>query len=133
MIGAAIVVIIAVAFVGVRVLRNDSTLDRAIGRLEESSNFATSDRAGETIAEISATLRRDGSTCRDNDKPDARCRAILSASAYTAVVAYTVTDCTAPGVFEGRARSLTLLRSLRTFLSRGATGRAPAIPEVPTC
>jgi hypothetical protein len=122
---------------GVTALRSaddPSTLDEAISQLQDNKRFATSGRAGQTVADISAALRTDGAACRDDDgDDDARCSALLSASAFSAVTAFTMLDCTAPGVHDGRTTMLRYLRAVRAFLDNDAKGTQPSVPKVVTC
>jgi hypothetical protein len=133
LIAGAVVVVLLGGFVALRAVDNPSTLDEAIGRLQDNHRFATSGKAGQTVADISADLRVDGAECRDSHDDDARCAALLSASAFAAVTAFTLLDCTAPGVHEGRTTMLRYLRAVRTFLDGGAKGTPPSVPKVVTC
>ncbi len=120
-------------FVGLRAVDKPSTLTSAVAKLEDSDRFATSLRAGQTVADISAALRVDGAKCRAENDTAARCDAILSASAFTAVAAVRMLDCTAPDVFEARRALLAYLRQVRAFIGGDATGAPPTIPKVVAC
>ncbi len=133
LLAAAIVVVALGGVVALRSVDNPSTLDEAITQLQDNQRFATSGKAGQTVADISAALRTDGAACRDNDDDDARCAALLSASAFSAVTAFTMLDCTAPGVHDGRVAMLRYLRAVRSFVDGGAKGTPPSVPKVVTC
>ncbi|HVT76765.1 MAG TPA: hypothetical protein VHD87_07025 [Acidimicrobiales bacterium] len=108
-----------------------SVVDDSIGKLDDSGRFVTSARAAQTVADISARLRVAGAACRPQHAP--RCTVVLQGAAFSAVTAYALADCTAPGVFDGRRAMLRYLRAVRTFLDGGATGAAPSVPKVVTC
>ena len=111
----------------------ETYLDKAIGRMDDQRSFTTSAKSAETVARISDQLRTDGSKCRTQNDAPAKCAAVLSASAYTAVAAVTLLDCTAPDIFDMRLALEAFLRRLRTFIDGGAKGAAPSLPEVITC
>lgn len=108
-------------------------LDEAIARLGDDDRFATSAEAGQTVADISVGLRQDGAACRSAGDETARCAALLSAAAFSAVTAVTLLDCTAPDVHDARVALRAYLRDLRAFLAGGADGAAPELPRVVTC
>jgi hypothetical protein len=110
---------------------NSSALDKSIDKLNDNKRFSTSARAGQAVAEISTELRLAGASCRPKHTP--RCTVLLQAAAYSAVTAYTLTDCTSPGVFDGRKAMLDYLRAVRRFLDAGAKGAAPSVPKVISC
>ncbi|HUR77651.1 MAG TPA: hypothetical protein VMZ22_06875 [Acidimicrobiales bacterium] len=130
---AAVVVVLAVGGVALSSGDRDSNLDRAISRLDDEGRFATSTEAGQTVADISTQLRVDGAACRDDEQPIPRCSALLSASAFSAVIAVTMLECTAPGVYDARVSLGRYLRKLRDFIDEGAQGAAPTLPTVVTC
>jgi hypothetical protein len=105
-----------------------SVIDKSIDKLTDSKRFATSARAGQTVADISTDLRLAGASCKPKGSP--RCTVMLQAAAYSAVTAYTLTDCTAPGVYDGRKAMLDYLRAIRAF-QHGA--KVPTVPKVITC
>jgi hypothetical protein len=126
----AVLVIGAVAFV---LLPRPSHLDEAVQRLDDAHRFTTSAKAGQTVADISTTLRQDGTSCRTKEQRGAKCGALLSAAAFTAVTAVSLLDCTAPDVYDTRIALGKYMRALREFIDRGAKGTAPALPKVITC
>jgi hypothetical protein len=127
---AAAIAVFVLAIGAVLLVRGNhkSTVDASIGKLSDTKRFATSARAAQTVADISTKLRLDGAACRPKHSP--RCTVLLQASAYSAVTAYTLADCTAPGVYDGRKAMLTYLRAVRAFM-HGAP--APGVPKVITC
>jgi hypothetical protein len=125
----AVAILVMGAVVAVRAVQHESALEDSIGKLEDDGHFTTSTEAGNTIANISVKLRQSGASCRGSDKDAPRCSAVLSAAAYAAVTAYTVLDCTAPGVYDARTAMLKYLRAVRAY-SKGAL---PSVPEVVKC
>jgi len=107
---------------------NPSVVNKSIDKLSEDKRFATSARAGQTVADISTDLRVAGASCKPKHTP--RCTVLLQAAAYSAVTAYTLTDCTAPGVYDGRKAMLKYLRAIRAF-EHGA--KQPTVPKVISC
>ena len=107
---------------------NPSVVEKSIDKLNDAKRFSTSPRAGQTVADISTDLRLAGASCKPKESP--RCTVLLQAAAYSAVTAYTMTDCTAPGVFDGRKAMLDYLRAIRAF-QHGA--KQPSVPKVITC
>jgi hypothetical protein len=105
-----------------------SALDDSIGKLNDTKRFTTSGRAAQTVADISTKLRLQGAACRP--KHSARCTVLLQAAAYSAVTAYTLADCTSPGVYDGRKAMRDYLHAVRAFL-HGA--KQPDVPQVVTC
>lgn len=128
-----IVLVLLGGFVATRLLNTQSTLEKAISKLEDNKAFSSSAKAGQTVADISASLRKDGAACRKRGDDVPRCSALLSASAYAAVTAFTLLDCTAPGVYDGRQTMLRYMRAVRAFLDNGAKSTLPSIPRVVTC
>jgi hypothetical protein len=129
--GASLVLIAAV----VAFLTTDraSHLDKAINRLGDAKRFTTSAKAGQTVADISTTLRIDGAKCRDQRKARGpECAALLSAAAFTAVTAVSMLDCTAPDVYDARLALGKYLRTLRDFVE-GDRAKPPTLPKVITC
>ena len=104
-------------------------VDSSLGKLNATKNFASSMRAGQTVADISTKLRLAGAACTPKHSP--RCTALLQAAAYSAVTAYTLTDCTSPGVYDGRKAMLDYLHAVQVFFKHGGT--APSVPKVITC
>ena len=129
----AVAVILLGGVLAVRAVQGESAIDESIHKLEDDDRFTNSTKAGNTIAEISVRLRQEGAKCRESDKQATRCTAVLSAAAYAAVTAYTVLDCTAPGVYDGRTALLKHLRAVRTYLDRGARRALPSVPKVIAC
>jgi hypothetical protein len=129
---ALVVALFVLATGGFLMLRGDNgtLVDGSIDKLNDSNRFSTSARAGQTVADISTKLRLAGASCRAKDKSSARCTVLLQAAAYSAVTAYTLVDCTSPGVFDGRKAMLDYLQAIRAFL-KGA--EQPAVPKVVTC
>ena len=134
---ALIAIAIVVAVLGggltVRALHHPSVVADSVSKLRDPHRFASSARAGQTVADISTRLRIEGAKCAKAHQGAPSCSAILSASAFTAVAAFTLADCTAPGVYEGRVRLERYLESVRDFLDHGAKGALPAIPKVLVC
>jgi hypothetical protein len=132
-----LVIALAVLAIGavlvVRGTAHHTLVDGTLGKLNDDKNFTTSARAGQTIADISTQLRLAGASCRKKDKASPRCTVVLQAAAYSAVTAYTLTDCTSPGVFDGRKAMRDYLRALQRFLKGDAKGVAPSVPKVVTC
>ena len=125
----AIAIIVMGGVIAVRSMQRESALDDSIGKLENDAHFTTSTKAGNTIANISVKLRQSGASCHRSDNEAPRCSAVLSAAAYAAVTAYTVLDCTAPGVYDARMALLKYLRAVRAY----STGALPSVPEVVKC
>ena len=132
-----LVIALAVLAIGavlvVRGTGHHTMVDDSLGKLNDDKNFTTSARAGQTIADISTKLRLAGASCRKRDKASPRCTVVLQASAYSAVTAYTLTDCTAPGVFDGRKAMRDYLHAVQKYLKSDTKGVAPSVPKVVTC
>jgi hypothetical protein len=128
--GIALVVLAIGAFLVVRG-GNPSAVDASIGKLNDNKRFATSARAGQTVADISTKLRLAGASCRKQHGASQRCSVMLQAAAYSAVTAYTLTDCTSPGVFDGRKAMRSYLHAVQKFLH--GEGKAPPVPKVIEC
>ena len=105
-----------------------SAVDQSISKLSDNKRFTTSARAAQTVADISTKLRFEGAACRPKESP--RCTVLLQAAAYSAVTAYTLADCTAPGVFDGRKAMLDYLKAVRAF-AHGS--KQPEVPKVIAC
>jgi hypothetical protein len=116
------------------IVRGDkpSAVHDSIGKLNDNKRFVTSARAGQTVADISTKLRLAGAACRKHHGASPRCTVMLQAAAYSAVTAYTLTDCTSPGVYDGRKAMLGYLRAVDKFLKHDA-GRPPSVPKVISC
>ena len=131
--------VLAVAVVGggaFAFLRRDdaSGLDRTRAALMDDEGFVNGPTAGLTFAKASEWLLDDGTACqRENGRDDPRCRARLSAAAYSGVAAFVVAECTAPGVFEARTAMLDYVGRLAAFDGRSTTHHVPSPPDVPTC
>jgi hypothetical protein len=125
----AVTVLLLGAALFARGLHNRSVVDKSISGLNDSKNFVTSARAAQTVADISTRLRFAGASCRPRHAP--RCTVMLQAAAYSAVTAYTLTDCTSPGVYDGRKAMQDYLHAVKKFLKRAA--KAPSVPKVITC
>lgn len=112
-----------------------SGLQRTKQALLDDERFVNGPAAGSTFAGASKWLLDDGTACqRDRGDHDPRCRARLSAAAYTGVAAFVVTGCTAPGVYRARSSLLTYVRNIETFDARPlGTVAVPSPPAVPTC
>jgi hypothetical protein len=127
----ALVVLVMGGVLAVRGMGKSSPVDDSISKLNDNKRFATSARAGQTVADIATTLRLEGARCRKRDAKESRCTVLLQAAAYSAVTAYTLVDCTAPGVYDGRKAMLGYLQRVKKFMHDGAP--APTVPKVITC
>lgn len=130
----ALVIALAVLAIGAfLVVRGDkhSVVDRSISKLNDDKRFSTSARAAQTVADVSTELRLAGAACRKDDKKSPRCTAMLQAAAYSAVTAYTLADCTSPGVYDGRKVMRAYLHAVKKFLKDGR--KTPSVPKVITC
>jgi hypothetical protein len=130
----ALVIALAVLALGAfLVVRGDksSVVDHSISKLNDNERFTTSARAAQTVADVSTDLRLAGASCRKRDKASPRCTVMLQAAAYSAVTAYTLADCTSPGVFDGRKVMRTYLHAVKKYLQHG--GKTPSVPKVITC
>lgn len=101
----------------------------SISKLNDSKRFTTTARGAQTVADISTRLRLAGAACRKSHHDAPRCTLLLQAAAYAAVTAYTMADCTAPGVFDGRKAMLGYLHAIHEYKS----GALPTVPKVTTC
>ena len=110
-------------------------LQRTNAALLDDHRFVNGPTAGSTLAGASKWLLDDGTSCqRHRGDDDPRCRARLSAAAYTGVAAFVVAECTAPGVYRARTSLLTYIRTIQSFDARPlGTVAAPSPPAVPTC
>ena len=132
----ALVIALAVLAIGAfLVVRGDkhSVVDRSISKLNDDKRFSTSARAAQTVADVATDLRIAGAACRKADKTSPRCTVMLQAAAYSAVTAYTLADCTSPGVYDGRKAMRAYLHAVRKFLQRDAKGKAPSVPKLVSC
>lgn len=123
--------LVVVALLALAARPDPSPLERALQRVGDDARFTTSAKAGQTVADISVDLRRDGTRCRAQDNGPA-CAALLSGAAFTAVTAVSLLDCTAPDVHDTRVALAQYLRRLQAYVDRGA-GAAPTLPEVNRC
>lgn len=133
---AAAVVVAVLAGGAFALSRRDdaSGLDRARAALMDDEGFVNGPTAGLTFAKASELLLDDGTACqRRNGRDDPRCRARLSAAAYSGVAAFVVAECTAPGVFEARTAMLDYVGRLVAFDGHSTTHHVPSPPDVPTC
>jgi hypothetical protein len=133
---ALLFVALAVSGVAWRVTHpSPSGLQRTKQALLDDGRFTNGPTAGSTLAGASKWLLDDGTSCqRRRGHDDPRCRARLSAGAYTGVAAFVVADCTAPGVYRARSSLLSYVRRIELFDDRPlGTVVAPAPPAVPTC
>jgi hypothetical protein len=130
----ALAVALAVLAIGAFLIlhgHNASPVDDSLGKLNDDKRFVTSARAGQTVADVSTQLRLAGASCRKAHGASRRCTVMLQAAAYSAVTAYTLTDCTSPGVYDGRKAMLNYLQAVKKFLAGDA--KAPSVPNVITC
>ena len=138
---AALVVLVALVVAGGGALGwklthpSPSGLQRTKQALLDDDRFVNGPTAGSTLAGASKWLLDDGTSCQhDRGDDDPRCRARLSAAAYTGVAAFVVAECTAPAVYRARSSLLTYVRTIQSFDERPlGTVAAPSPPAVPTC
>src|SRR5207248_3101248 len=99
---------LAIAGIGVVVLRpTPGALARTRSALSSDAHFVNGPKAGTTFANVSTWLMADGRRCQHrHGAGDRRCQVRLSAAAYSAVTAFTVAGCTAPGVYRARTAML---------------------------
>jgi len=130
---AVVSVFVVAGVVALAAVDRSSPLDRTIARFGDEGRFSSGGRAARTIADISTQLRVQGTRCRDDKRPDARCLAMLSAAAFMAVSAVNLVDCSPADVRDARLALERYLRSLREFISDGAKGAGPKLPKVTSC
>lgn len=99
-------------------------VDAARGVLDDDDRFQTSFEAGDALAQIGGRLLEAGRTCHGG------CDALLSASAYSQILAVRVLDCTAPGRFEMRAALRAYLDAIEDL---DDDAPAPQPPKPPDC
>lgn len=108
----------------------------SIADLSSNKNFATSTRAGTTLARISERLLNDGRRCsraHANGTPELpRCERRLAAAGWSSVAALTTLSCTQPGTQQIRRDLLHHLQSVQDA-DRHSPALRPDLPVLPEC
>ena len=130
---AAIVLVIALA-AGACSDDDDPLLEASAAAVEDDARVATSVSAGQTYADVAASLLESTRRCAaDHSRSDARCTARASAAAFFRVLSDEVVSCDANG--RRRARDAAR-RAVATVVAadRNDGEKAPAPPPaLPRC
>ena len=131
---AAVLVLVVALVAGACADDRDSLLEASSNAVEDDARVATSLAAGQTYADVAASLLESTKRCTaDHGRSDARCTARASAAAFFQVLSDEVVSCDAEG--RRRARQ-SARRAIATIVAAddedGKSASAPP-PALPRC